>query len=87
MKVTKKSPKKAAMSQQFTNLMPLFFQQGEVVYELVGDYPSQSFFWVDSASGVLYVRNSLQADSLESTEYPVRTSVDQKNSQIDTENV
>ncbi len=46
--------------------------QGRVLYELVGDYPSQSFFWVDATTGVLFVRNSLQSDSLQSTEYGIR---------------
>ena len=46
--------------------------QERIVYEMVGEYPSQSFFWINSTTGVLYVRNSLQTDSLQSTEYRVR---------------
>ena len=48
------------------------------MYEMVGEYPSQSFFWVESSTGVLYVRNSLQSDSLESTEYRVGDTVSEK---------
>ena len=47
-------------------------QSGEMTYEIVGVYPAETFFWINSRSGTIYIRNSLSSDSLKTATYRVR---------------
>ena len=47
--------------------------QGEIVYELVGLYPSENFFLINGSTGEVSLKTSLRADSLKSTSYLVRS--------------
>ena len=46
--------------------------EGEIVYGLEGLFPVQSFFTVDSSTGVVTLRNSLLSDTTQNTRYTVR---------------
>ncbi len=46
-------------------------RKGDIVYMITGVYPAESFFWIENSNGVLYIRNSLKADSLSMTKYIV----------------
>lgn len=52
-------------------LTPYFIFQGELVYEIVGDYPGPDFFSVDASNGELKVIQGLKSDSLRSDKYVV----------------
>ncbi len=46
-------------------------EQGEIVYELIGDYPAQSFFQIDGKTGVISTTSGLKTDSLRAQSYNV----------------
>jgi hypothetical protein len=46
--------------------------EGQIVYGLEGQFPVQSFFTVDSSTGVVTLRNSLLSDTTQNTIYTVR---------------
>lgn len=46
--------------------------EGYIVYNLIGQFPVQSFFTVNSTSGVVNLRNSLLADTTQNTIYTAR---------------
>ena len=45
--------------------------QGELRFEIVGDYPAPSFFRMDEKTGELSVAKDLKSDNLKSEEYLV----------------
>lgn len=45
--------------------------QGEIVYELIGDYPAGSFFRVNRTTGLIDLYRDLRLDSLRNKEYVV----------------
>jgi len=47
------------------------FSQGELAYELIGDYPSGSFFQVNRTTGLIELVRDLRMDSLRTKEYTV----------------
>ena len=47
--------------------------EGTIVYQLVGDFPVQSFIDVDSSTGEVNLRYSLLADSTQNSVYTVST--------------
>ncbi|XP_055954929.1 protocadherin Fat 4 [Patella vulgata] len=49
--------------------------KGNLVYELVGDFPCQTFFQIDRNSGVIRVRNSPKSDSLQTLSYTCRVQI------------
>ena len=38
---------------------------------MIGTYPAESFFFINPETGIIYIRQSLKADSLKLTEYMV----------------
>ncbi len=49
----------------------LSLSQGAMQYELMGDYPAQSFFAVERDTGRVYIQRSLLEDSLQLSAYTV----------------
>jgi protocadherin Fat 4 len=47
-------------------------RKGDMMYDIIGLYPSESFFWINELTGAIYLRNSLKEDSLKSTQYTIR---------------
>ena len=45
--------------------------QGDLIYEIIGDYPGPDFFAIDESSGKLTLIQDLKADSLRSDKYLV----------------
>ena len=54
-------------------IVNIFFYilQGAIRYELIGDYPTQSFFQLNSVTGNITTRASLKSDNLRSQSYTV----------------
>lgn len=54
------------------NAEPIFYvlrPQGEIAYELVGDYSAESFFRVDSSTGEVKIKQDLRNDNLQQLTY------------------
>lgn len=45
--------------------------QGDIIFELIGVYPSEHFFYIDNKTGIIYVKKSLREDVLQYTTYTV----------------
>ncbi len=45
--------------------------QGQLRYEIIGDYPAPSFFQIKEDDGQITVKNDLKTDNLKSTQYDV----------------
>ena len=48
--------------------------QGQIRYEMIGDYPSQSFFRLDGVTGIITTTASLRSDASYNTFYVVSLS-------------
>ena len=49
----------------------IFSSQDKLRYEIIGDYPSPSFFEINEESGLISVKAPLKEDNLKSTDYQV----------------
>lgn len=48
-----------------------FIFQGQIQYDLIGDYPTESFFSINNDNGNIFTLTSLKTDSLRSNSYVV----------------
>ena len=48
--------------------------QGDMTYEIVGEYPAPDFFGIDLLTGVITITRDLRKDSLQLSSYQVTTS-------------
>lgn len=60
------------VSVTYTKVWYLSFQYS-LVYEIIGEYPAQSFFGINNATGQISVIQDLRLDGLQTTQYKVLT--------------